>query len=210
MFRDIPIAIQCVPKRKEQVDRIIAELTEMGFTNVIPFYDENYEGMMFNFKRILEYNYGSSSHMLLIQDDIIFADNFADHLSNLIKLNHHCISLFAPPRKAYIEQLELGTRLYVEKNFLWNPAVLYRNDFRLGLIKYDYNENQLKEIANKHIDVMMGIYAKATKQYVLVTIPSIVQHDLSIPSTLGTAPKIGSIRRESSIFHKVDKNYFAQ
>jgi len=210
MYKDIPIAIQCVPKRKEQVDRIIAELTEMGFTNVIPFYDKNYEGMMFNFKRILEYDYGNSSHMLLIQDDIIFADNFKDHLSNLIKLNHHCVSLFAPPRKAYIEQLELGTRLYVEKNFLWNPAVLYRNDFRLGLIKYDYNENQLKEIANKHIDVMMAIYAKATKQYVLVTIPSIVQHDLSIPSTLGTAPKIGSIRRESSIFHNVSKDYFAQ
>lgn len=41
MYNDIPIAIQCVHERKEQVDRIILELTEMGFTNVIPFYDEN-------------------------------------------------------------------------------------------------------------------------------------------------------------------------
>jgi hypothetical protein len=210
MSKDIPIAIQCVPKRKEQVDRIIAELKAMGFTNVIPFYDENYQGTLYNFKRIMSFDYGTATHILIIQDDVIFSENFADHLMELIKFNYHCISLFAPPRKIYKEQLAIGTRLYVEKNFLWCQAVLYRTDFRLGLMKHNYTETQLSKVKGQHDDVMIGEYAKDTKQYVLVTIPSIIQHDLSIPSTLGTAAKIGSITRESPLFYTVPKDYFKQ
>jgi hypothetical protein len=210
MYNKIPIAIQCVPRRKEHVDKMMAELKRMGFINVIPFYDHEYKGTLHNFKRIMSEDYGVATHLLVLQDDVIFAENFAEHLTELVKLNHHCISLFAPPRKVYKEQLELGTRLYIEKNFLWCQAVLYRTDFRLGLIAHKYTEAQLKEIRGKHDDVMVGQYAKDTKQHVLITIPSIVQHDIAIPSTLGTASKIGSITRESSLFYTIPPDYFKQ
>jgi len=37
-YENLPIAIQCVPKREARVNQMVAELTNMGFENIIKFY----------------------------------------------------------------------------------------------------------------------------------------------------------------------------
>jgi hypothetical protein len=88
--------------------------------------------------------------------------------------------------------------------------MLFRKDYRQGLFNYEFSESELKEIAGKHIDVMISIYSKNTKQYVVITIPAIVQHDLEIKSSIGTGAKIGKNKRESRLFYSVPPDYFKQ
>jgi len=210
-YKNLPIAIQCVPEREARVTQMVAELTNMGFENIITFYDYDHIGMIWNRKRILNHDYGTDGdYVLVLQDDLLFAENFQYHLENLVDIKYPVISLFCPPRKYYEAEAEIGTRLYREKNFLWDQAMLFRKDYRQGLFNYEFSESELKEIAGKHIDVMISVYSKNTKQYVAITIPAIVQHDLEIKSSIGTGAKIGKNKRESRLFYSVPPDYFKQ
>jgi len=165
--------------------------------------DHDRKGPMWNFKRIL-INEQYDEPLLVLQDDVIFNRSFVysihEILAHMEKKKWGCISLFSPPRKYYLEQANKRVKYYKEKDYLWQPAILMSKAFREGLLAMQYT--------TKHDDEYVGEYAKRTKDYVRVTIPSLVRHDLKLKSTLGTGAKIGKVVRDTQIFHPVPEGYF--
>jgi GR25 family glycosyltransferase involved in LPS biosynthesis len=200
----IQVAIQAVPERMQYVFNLKKQLTEFGLDTSI-FCDQHKVGMMWNMKRILETEW--EDKVLILQDDVILAPNFQHHLadieSRMDSEGIECVSLFAPPRQYYQDAYKNGTTLYLEKNFLWNPAMLYSKQYRKDLIEF---ENNMKD--KNWIDVWISNFAKETKRYIYISLPSIVQHDLNIKSTLGTPKKVGKVFRESYIYHEVPLGHF--
>lgn len=198
------VAVQCVPSRARSVASIKDKITSLG-VEVKPYMDFDHKGTMWNFTRIInDEDYIKDDHLLILQDDVIFSESFDYSVFEVLEYMKSnsigCVSLFSPPRKYYKEEHKKGTKYYVEKNYLWQPAIILSPSFRKGLIDYKFETT--------HDDCFVGSYAKENKDYVQVTIPSLVRHDLDIKSTLGTPAKIGKLVRDTYIFHPVEKNYF--
>lgn len=205
MFDNIKVYIQAIEKRKVYIDEyIVPELHKYGFADIHVMYDKELNGPMFNLTQIMQDAIKQDkTHFLVLQDDVIIGEHFGEHVSDLMTLNIGAISLFCPPRKQYLIEMQNGTRLYTEKNFLWIQAMLYQKRFMFELYTYSiWNPEK------KHDDVLVGKFAKDTKNYVRVTIPSLVQHNLNIQSSLGTATKIGNTKRETQVYYPVKPHYF--
>jgi hypothetical protein len=122
-YKNLPIAIQCVPEREARVNQMVAELTNMGFENIIKFYDHEHIGMIWNRKRILSHDYGTDGDYLVLQDDLLFAENFQYHVENLVDIKYPVISLFCPSNYFSSARLErrsqfLNSIIAEEKNLM--------------------------------------------------------------------------------------------
>lgn len=202
---NLKVAIQCVPERVKQVQRIESFIKGIGL-ECKHYMDFERNGTIWNFNRIInDLSYIGTSHLLFLQDDVLFSDNFEHHIKDVYRYsllnNVNGISLFTPPRKYYKDAYSKGTKYYIEKNFLWMQAMLFSPNYLKGL--RDFKDD------TSHDDVFVANYAKHSNDYVRVLIPSIVQHDLSIKSSIGTPNKIGKLERKSQLFNNVNKGYYA-
>lgn len=188
----ITCVVQCVPERANIVNNIIDRLIKR--MEVLPFFDYEHKGVRWNFNRILNYQY-QTEYILYLQDDVIFCNHFEENILDIIKYDFDAVSLFVPPRKKYLQMMDKGVRFYEEKDFLWMPGMLFKKGFLSDLSKYSEKNNTM------HDDVLVGDFCKETKRYVKIAIPSLVQHNLSIKSTLGTATKVGKTLRQSPLFN---------
>lgn len=209
-----PIVITCKARKDKGIDgsNIIK-----AFKHCYEYYDANMEGTVNSHIGALQQGFESGEEwVLMMQDDIILADDFEG------KVNARLKELYLLYPHIYVcqffrvtsEVAPLDTRwlIFEGKKFMWDQVVAYRFSFlRKYLFWISQNNNQRKYIPNEGdrvIDAMeghdtfMAKYLHSIKEKFAVTVPHLVQHDLSIKSTLGTNKRIFGRDRNSVFFNQ--------
>jgi len=163
------------------------------------YVDTMKNGCLHSFGEMLN-NFPTNEYRLHLQDDIIFADNFKFYLpilENIMQQKEiHVLSLFAPNRKLIIEQYNKGMQIAPFPNYLWLQASVFSPQFQYYL-KHEFNNLENADIKDDDVFVAYVMKKYGVKAY--VHLPSLVQHDTSIKSSLGHA---NSKNRESKVFDK--------
>jgi hypothetical protein len=204
-YKRVPVYIQGVKEREQYINEYIhPALVEQGFLDIHIMYDVDKNGPLWNFNRVVDHAVDSGHpYCIVLQDDVILASNFSKHIDDIMSHNIPAVSFFCPPRQKYIDEQQMGTRIYTEKEFLWMQGMLFNIEFLKGFQEYRHTDKE-----SFSCDSIMKSYTKKTKNYIRVVIPSIVQHNLDIKSSIGTGKKIGGFLRESPVFFEVKPPYF--
>lgn len=176
--------IQSVRARELSVKSILQRI------NAQVFVDDELKGCFNSFSNMLSNCYSSNKHILHLQDDIVPLKGLQAYLpiviSEMQEKDIHVLSLFAPQRKEFTHQYnkmrERGEKSAIIPfpNFLWMQAVIFSPESITGLRDLISETSQ-----TKYDDVFVAEYLKATKQQAYVHIPSLVQHNINLKSTLG-------------------------
>jgi len=191
------IVTQCI---QERYDLAVDTLKETDLQSKF-YIDKNKEGCLKSFGYMLN-NYSTDDYRLHLQDDIIFADNLKSYLPKLKAYMQnkeiHLLSIFAPNRKLILQQYKEGKTIVPFPNYLWLQASIFSPRFQ-SILKKEYNN--LNDDTIKDDDVFVAYVLKKYNIKAYVHLPSLVQHNTEIKSSLGHA---NSKIRESKVF---DKNY---
>lgn len=194
--------IQAVESRLPYVNQsILPSLNKHGIANAEVFCDYEMISPLWNAKRIWKAAAQEQATALILQDDVILHNQFGEHALEITKHiesgKMQGASLFVPPRKIYAEYKEQGFNYIENYDFLWMPAVMFSTRLCAELIKFAETSEHVK-----HDDSLVKDYLRHTKTPIYNCLPSIVQHNLNLKSTLGTAKKIGKILRHSYVWDK--------
>lgn len=184
MFKAV---IQAVPERAKFIKSIKEALFPLVGDNVILHIDGERRGPYYSFCNILKTYSDDKSYMLFMQDDIVFCN---DYKERLIKHYNHCkdnnwsfLGLFAPNRTDITEAYNKGIE-YAHFKSIWMQACFLSPSFqkllRDGIEEYDNITTNIKD-DDTYIDYMIK---KHRIKDVFVCLPSVVQHDMSIPSSI--------------------------
>lgn len=191
------IVTQCI---QERYDLAVDTLKETDLQSKF-YIDKNKEGCLKSFGYMLN-NYATDDYRLHLQDDIMFADNLKLYLPKLEAYMQnkeiHLLSIFAPNRKLILQQYNEGKTIAPFPNYLWLQASIFSPRFQ-SILKKEYNN--LNDDTIKDDDVFVAYVLKKYNIKAYVHLPSLVQHNTEIKSSLGHA---NSKIRESKVF---DKNY---
>lgn len=185
------VTIQAVRDREHWVNQISHK-----FKDIEVFYDDQRLG---NFGKFIEIiNKKWDSYRLHLQDDVIIAKDLDLHLDSIQKemelRDIHVLSLFAPARKFLFEQYKKGIRFSEFPNFLMMQGVIFSPDSNHKMI--EFYKNRVKKY--KYDDVFVRDFLKEYKIKSYVHLPSLVQHNMNLKSTLGHS---SSIKRRSELFN---------
>ena len=192
------VIIQGIPERAKGIKRIRESL---GDTECVVHLDK---------KRINAYvtlidmliDYTNNDYRLTIQDDAILCDNFSESLPLLEKYmrkhNTDVLSLYVPNHKVLTQKYKEGFSGVTKPAKTFFPCVCYilSPKIQKELLLYS-TAGSPKE--TKHDDDFIVEYCVKEKIPIFTIIPSMVQHDIGIPSSLGHA---NTDRRTSRIFEK--------
>ena len=191
------VTVQCITERLELAKSVIkdADIPALFYVDV------DKEGCLPSFGAMLN-EFPIDEYRLHLQDDLMFADNISLYLpkieSYMQNKDLHVLSLFAPNRKLILKQYQEGKVIAPFPNYLWLQATMFSPKFQ-SVMRSEYNNLSDKSI--KDDDVFVAHVMKKHKVKAHVHLPSIVQHNIDIKSSLGHA---NSKNRESKVF---DKNY---
>jgi hypothetical protein len=194
----VRVYIQSVPDRDEYCSTVLVPALEaQGFQDIRRITDHDKHGPLWNARRIWEQIAHEDSPALILQDDVILHRDLSWHLSVILAVmkeeGWQAVSLFAPPR-ADMDRFHAAGYNYVENyRFLWMPGMILTPAFCAGLLQYETHHT-------KHDDSVVGGYSSSTGIPIWNTLPSLVQHNLDIRSTLGTANKVGKTVRETRVW----------
>lgn len=192
--------IQTIPERlwhaEEQVREIVFPARPHGLEPAI-YIDKAKIGPFRAFIQTLREVPSGDHYRLHMQDDITYCDDFVDYLPEVERVMREddipLLSLFAPRRKHMVEQLAKGKRIGTFPNFLWMQCVVMSPWLVSKLLEHAEGYN------DKHDDVYVSsilyYYYKTAK----VHLPSLVQHDITIPSSMKHA---NNEKRTSPLFDK--------
>lgn len=150
-------------------------------------------------------DYSRNDYRVTIQDDAILCDNFSESLplieEYMIKNNVDVLSLYVPNHNSLNQKYSYGFRGVMKPAKTFFPCVCYVLSPKIQnkLLDYALNGNP-KE--TKHDDDFIVEYCVKEKIPIFTIIPSMVQHDIGIPSSLGHA---NTERRTSQVF---EPSYF--
>jgi hypothetical protein len=192
------VIIQGIPERIKGIRRIKESL---GDTECVVHLDK---------KRINAYvtlidmlmDYSNDDYRLTIQDDAILCNNFSESLPLLeeyMKKNDaDVLSLYVPNHNKLTQKYTDGFTGVMKPAKTFFPCVCYilSPKIQKELLLYSCTGSP-KE--TKHDDDFIVEYCVKKKLPIFTIIPSMVQHDIGIPSSLGHA---NTDRRTSRIFEK--------
>lgn len=157
--------------------------------------DAEKKGPFLGFIDSLNFCPSGDEYRLHMQDDIIFCDDFVDYLPTLEEMMRkkeiNLLSLFAPRRKHMRVQFEKGKRIGSFPNFLWMQCVI------MSPLMVSRLKEHAHQYDDKHDDVYVNAVLRAYKDKAFVHLPSLVQHDIGIPSSMGHA---NNDKRTSELF----------
>lgn len=199
--------IQAVESRLPYVNQsIIPSLASHGFTNVEVFCDYERISPLWNAKRIWKAIAKQNVPSFIFQDDVVFHKSFGDSVVEILQHfsmgDMQAASLFVPPRKIYAEYFAQGFNFIENYDFLWMPAMILTPSFCQGLLNHAETSAH-----KKHDDCVVGDYSKENNIPVFNCLPSLVQHNLNLKSTLGTSKTIGRVERRSYVWEKTIKPF---
>lgn len=176
--------IQSVEARKDSVQSILKRID----ANV--YVDKELKGCFNSFRHMLLNCYSGNEHIVHLQDDIMPLEGLQGYLPRVISEMEtkgiSVLSLFAPKRKSITMHYKvmmaegIKTAIIPFPNFLWMQAVIFSPKTIMGLVNFLNRSSQ-----TKYDDVFVAEYLKSTKQEAYVHIPSLVQHNINMKSTLG-------------------------
>jgi hypothetical protein len=186
------ITIQAVEERLFWVRKM------QGEVSAVVYIDHGKEGSFSSFREMLKIEV--NNYRLHLQDDVILSKRISEYLpyleNEMKNKDIHLLSLFAPRRKHILESFNRGETFALFPNYLWLQASIFSKHF-IDLMRLEITTTK----QNKHDDVFVAEVLKKYKIPAYVHIPSIVQHNTDIKSTMGHS---NTYRRESSIY---DHNY---
>lgn len=187
--------IQAVPERESYVrTSIVPGLERHGLADVRVMTDHSHNGPLWNASRIWEQVAHEREPALILQDDVILHPAFGVHIAAVSRHGLEAVSLFAPPRKDMTRFYESGHNFVENYRFLWMPGMILSPGFCSGLLEYAGGKDTI------HDDSVLGEYSATAGIPVWNMLPSLVQHNLEIRSTLGTATKVGNTVRETRVW----------
>lgn len=187
------IVIQAVRQREDNVQKMLKHFE----AQVV--YDETLKGNLPTFMDCMRLKI--NGYRLHLQDDMIIPNGFYSYLKKVeadcIKNGFDVLSLYAPKRKQFFEAQEKGLKYSVFNNFLTMTAVVFSEKAVDGILETysKYGEEY------KDDDVFVAKWLSLSKTKAYVHLPSIVQHNAYLGSTLGHA----STSSRMSVFY--DKDY---
>ena len=193
------IVIQGIPERAKGIRRIRESLT--GNISYTVHLDKKRINAYVTLIDMLAY-YPNDEYRLTIQDDAILCDNFSQSLPLLeeymVKNKADVLSLYVPNHKSLTQKYKDGFSGIAKPPKTFFPCVCYilSPKIQKELLKYAEFGNP-KE--TKHDDDFIVEYCVKEKIHIFTIMPSMVQHDIGIPSSLGHA---NTDRRTSRIFEK--------
>jgi GR25 family glycosyltransferase involved in LPS biosynthesis len=200
--------IQAVSDRLPFITQcIIPSINSQGFKDIHVSVDHERKGPLYGATQIWKKIIEQDDRAIILQDDVILHKNFSQSLK---EINEHidagvmqAVSLFAPPRKIMLESFEKGHNFIENYDFLWLQGVIFTKEFCKGLIKYAETQNTI------HDDSVVRDYASSNGIPIWNCLPSLIQHDLNIKSTLGTPTSTGGRLRMSSVWQKnIEQGHF--
>jgi hypothetical protein len=187
------IFIQGVPERMESINKIQASFTK---TKVELFCDYEKVGNFPTFLKI--FNTQCSDYRLYLQDDVILPPMFEDYLPELEKLMFNSgidiLSLFAPRHNVLHTQYAEGKTIGEYRNLDWKQAFMVSPRANELIINFSVNYDQDVEGGDT---MFLREFLKVHEIQPYFHLPSLVQHDVNIPSSMGHGD---SIMRTSAIF----------
>jgi len=192
------ITIQAIKDRESNVVKIINQI------KAEVYYDYGMNGCFNSFVQML--NIPFDDYKLHLQDDIIIPEQFEKYLevikNDMKEKDIDVLSLFAPRRAFLKSQYEKGIKYSEFPNFLWLQGTVFSRRAVDEMKEYLKINTQIK-----WDDVFVAAYLKHYKRKAYVHLPSIIQHNININSSMGNA---NSIKRTSDIYDKnYIKNYYA-
>lgn len=140
-----------------------------------------------NYRRCLDYT-GDASHLLIAQDDCIPAPGFADAAERIAARHPDtpvCLFMGAFPASTASRVRRLGPEVRYAplgpSSFMPLVCVLWPTHVARGFLNWSATARKM----TRADDGNAARWMKATKQQVLVAVPSIVQHDDGEPSVKG-------------------------
>lgn len=162
--------------------------------------DTERRGPAWNAKRIWRAIAESGVPGLCLQDDVILHKDFGKVFPAISGHVHQgtmkAVSLFAPPRKIMAEAYRAGHNFVENYDFLWLQAIVLTPEFCAGLYQYAELHESI------HDDTILGEYSRKAGLPVWNTLPSLVQHDLNVKSTMGTGRSCGGVKRRTILWEK--------
>ena len=144
---------------------------------------------------------------LVLQDDILLCDDFprkaAARLSEAHTNGYRAVTFYSP-RQEDVEAKERGAR-WIERrpqDWLNEQALAIRPGIARAYLKWARETYRKFDPDRKWHDYLLQRFLKNHGINVAVTVPSLVQHDLSLPSLTGHPPSVGGKRRESKTWSK--------
>ena len=160
---------------------------------------------MWNSRRALRSITDSQEVGLILQDDVrIIPAVCSKHLPDLAsqcKGDVGMISLFTPPRKEFAQVRGKGYHGIKSNDFMWAQMIMVDPVFANSVIEYDTLPRP------NNVEARYRIASQMTQRKIITLCKSLVKHDLSVKSTLGTASKIGSTVRDSDVMATVEDDY---
>jgi len=193
----VRVYIQAIPQRHGYVqERIFPALDSCPVvTETRVFTDWDRHGPLWNAMRIWADIAEGQEPALILQDDVILHPDFTvglrEILEHVFEGRMEAVSLFAPPRKVMREWWEQGHNFVENYKFLWMPAILFTARFTRGLLDFAARQD------THHDDTVVGDYSRLSGIPIWNCLPSLVQHDLDVKSSLGTGVSCGGVRRET-------------
>lgn len=199
--------MQAIEARHRHIQEyLLPELERQGFTRVQVFTDYERRGHRWNATRIWE---AVEAPSIVLQDDVLLHPRFGEAVR--VIAGHveagvmGAVSMFVPPRKAMLRYFADGYTFVESYRFLWAQGLLLSPSFTAGLLEF------APGVESRHDDVVMGRYCKETRNPVWTCLPSLVQHDLRIKSSIGTGTSCGGIRRETVVWdEQMDPERFSE
>ena len=194
--------IQAVESRYKYIyEHLVIDLMRKpAIRSIEVFTDYDMRGPKWNAERIWGSIADSGKPGLVLQDDVIVHEGFSECLNDLLPHleEMQAISLFVPPRKKLDDAADTGINFIRNYDFLWMPGILLHPNFAAGLASYAAERQTI------HDDSIVRDYAKSQNIPIWNTVPSLIQHNLTMRSTLGTASVIGGhTRRETRVWSEV-------
>ena len=207
------VYIQAVQERMPYVrEWMVPALNRAELTDITFMVDHDRNGCHWNSVRIWEAITADDATALVLQDDVIlharFGSLFAQVMNHFTAQGMSAMSLFAPPRAAMDSAFKAGFNFAENYNFLWMPAIVLSAAFTRGLL--EANAKLSAKEHGGHDDVVVQWHVKQSGTPVWTTLPSLIQHDISVKSSLGHPPKVGKTLRISRLWQSIPDDHFAK
>lgn len=203
--------VQAIPARQDYIEQVISPRLLSGglVTAIIPIVDHDGRGPLWNALRVWKKVAASGETAFIIQDDSIphrqFAECARDIIAHVENGTMHAVSLFAAPRKRYDEIAAQNCNFIETYDFLGLPGTIMTPTFASGLVDYAATSTE-----PKHDDVVVNNYIRASGIPIWTAIPSIVQHDLNVRSSMRHPKSPAGIARRSRLWWKeIPSGWFA-
>jgi hypothetical protein len=211
-FRPVSLhcRIQAHPSRRDIRDRLVSRL-DMPFTVVETAFDP--PSPWGGYLACLEEPPSSCTHLLVIQDDAIPARNLTPALGKMLQAEPDvpvCLYLGGLPLRTRGAALQAGKagRRFVEVHlgdFMPVVAVVWPRPLAVAFREWGTDPSRLRQrngrtFVERSDDSMAGRWMRQTRQRVVATIPSLVEHPDDVVSTIART----NSGRTALFWHGVD------